>query len=133
VVHGRVAAVSSRAVAGGRRIVSDVDVAVESVWKGAAPATVRVVVPGGRVGDVAMAVDAVPAFAPGEEVVLFLSRRGPVYGLAGLGLGKYAVRGAEARPSLGPEGALPRALPAGERAAGPVTLAELERRVRAVQ
>jgi hypothetical protein len=130
VVRGRVLATASRIAAGGRRVVTDVDIAVDVAWKGAPGRTVRVVVPGGRTPTLGMWVDAAPGFTPGEEVVVFLGRRGDAWTVMGLAIGKYHVDGAAAAPALAGAQVLPRALPAGERAAGPMPVAELERRVR---
>lgn len=133
VVQGKVLSATSRMTADGRRIVTEVEIAVERAWKGVPDAVVRVVVPGGRVGRVAQLVDAAATFEEGEEVVVFLARRGPSWRVMGHALGKYRVVGAEARPALEQAQVLPRALATGERAVGPMPLAELERRVRAAQ
>lgn len=134
VVRGRVLDVASRETASGR-IVTEVELAVDSAWKGAPAATVRLLVPGGQLGHVALKVDAAPAFAPGDEVVLFLSRAGPALHVNGLALGTFRVAGDEARPEVGGGRAvvLPRALSAGEREVSAMPLAELERRVRAAR
>ncbi len=134
VVRGRVARTAARATRDGR-IVTEVEVAVREAWKGAPQATVRVVVPGGRLPGVAMRVDAAPTFEPGEEVVVFLSRGGNIWYVNGLALGKFRVDGPEARPGLGGAAVLPRAvpLPATEKQVGPMTVSELERRVRAAR
>lgn len=133
VVRGRVVSAESRFTRDGRRIVTDVEIAVTSAWKGAPEGRVRVVVPGGRVGGVAMQVDSAPAFEPGEEVVVFLTRRGEHWQVMGHARGKYRVEGADALPALEHATVLPRPLPAGERAAAPMPVAELERRVRAAR
>jgi hypothetical protein len=133
VVRGRVTSATARVAGDGRRVVTDVDIAVDSAWKGAPGATVRVVVPGGSTGSLAQWVDAAPTFEPGEEVVVFLGRRGDGWTVMGLALGKYRVDGPEARPALAHAVVLPRALPAGERATGPMPVAELEGRVRAAR
>jgi hypothetical protein len=130
VVRGRVEKLSSRWSRDGRRILTDVEIAVHSALKGAAPARVRVVVPGGRVGAIAQRVDAAPVFAEHEDVVVFLARRGARWRVAGLALGKFRVEGATARPGLDDVRVAPRAMPAGERAVGEMPVAELERRVR---
>jgi hypothetical protein len=132
VVHGRVIATAARATADGG-IVTDVDVAVASAWKGAPEQTVRLVVPGGTLGQIALRVEGAPTFAPGEEVVVFAAREGRAWRVNGYALGKYRVVGGEARPSVGSARVLPRALTAGERAVGPMSLAELERRVRSAR
>lgn len=133
VVRGRVLSTTSRFTRDGRRIVTDVEIGVESAWKGAPETRVRIVVPGGRVGSIAQWVDAAPTFEEGEEVVVFLAQRGAIWRVMGQALGKYRVEGADARPALAGEDVLPRALPAGERAVGPMAVEELERRVKAVR
>jgi hypothetical protein len=133
VVHGRVLSRASRMTTDGRAIVTEVEIAVDRAWKGAPESVVRVFVPGGRVGKIAQAVDAAATFDEGEEVVVFLARRGPAWRVMGHTLGKYRVVGSEARPSLEHAEILPRALSTGERAVGPMALDELERRVRAAR
>jgi hypothetical protein len=132
VVRGRVVAAAARTTRDGR-IVTDVDVEVASAWKGAPDRTVRIVVPGGSLGWIALRVEGAPTFAPGEEVVVFLSREGPSWRVNGYGQGKYRIVGGEARPGLGATEVVPRALRSGERLVGPMAVAELERRVRAVR
>jgi hypothetical protein len=133
VVRGRVISRASHMTADGRAIFTEIEIAVGSAWKGAPDATVRVVVPGGRVGNLAQIVDAAPTFDDGEEVVVFLARRGAAWRVMGHALGKYRVEGGLARPSLEAAEVLPRALAAGERAVGPMSLGELEQRVRAAR
>ncbi len=133
VVRGRVLSTASRLTRDGRGIVTEVEIGVESAWKGAPEATVRVVVRGGRVGSIAQWVDAAATFEEGEEVVVFLARRGAGWRVMGQALGKYRVEGGAARPALAGDDVLPRALPSGERAVGPMPVAELERRVRAAR
>lgn len=130
VVRGTVVSRTSRMTRDGRAIVTEVQIAVASAWKGAPDAIVRLVVPGGRVGNLAQVVDASPTFEDGEEVVVFLARRGAAWRVAGRALGKYRVEAAEARPALEHAEVLPRALAAGERAIGPMPVEELERRVK---
>ncbi len=133
VVRGRVLSTAARLTRDGRGVVTEVEVAVESAWKGAPEGTVRLVVPGGSVGRIAQIVDAAATFEEGEEVVVFLARRGATWRVMGQALGKYRVNGVDARPALAEADVLPRAIPAGERAVGPMAVAELERRVKAVR
>ncbi len=133
VVRGRVVSSAARLTRDGRRVVTEVEIAVASAWKGATEATVRLVVPGGSTGTIAMWVDAAPTFEPGEEVVVFLARQGATWGVMGHALGKYRVEGQGARPALEHADVIPRALAAGERASGPMPISELERRVRATR
>ncbi len=130
VVRGRVVRREPRQARDGR-IVTEVEVAVAESWKGAPGRTVSLVVPGGSLGSIAMSVDAAPTFTDGEDVVLFLTHEGKAWHVNGWALGKYRVVGDEVRPGLGGAEILPRAIPAGERAVGPMRLAELERRVKA--
>jgi hypothetical protein len=132
VVRGRVVDVASRAAAG-RRVVTEVEVAVESAWRGAPEATVRLVVPGGRAGGLALKVDSAPELAPGDEVVLFLSRSGAAWRLNGQALGTFRVVGRDARAAVEGARVLPGPLAAGERRVGTMPLDELERRVRAAR
>ncbi len=134
VVRGRVERTAARATRDGR-IVTEVEIAVREAWKGAPDATVRVVVPGGRLPGLAMRVDAAPTFEEGDDVVVFLSRGARAWYVNGLALGKFRVDGADARPELAGSVVVPRAapLPAGERQVGAMPVAELERRVRAAR
>ena len=133
VVRGRVTSSEARVTRDGRRVVTEVEIAVDAAWKGATDPTIRVVVPGGSTPTLAMRVDAAPTFEPGEEVVVFLARQGATWRVAGYALGKYRVEGADAQPRLEGATVLPRALAAGERAVGAMPVAELERRVRAAR
>ncbi len=132
VVRGRVRRTQARATRDGR-IVTEAEVAVASAWKGSPGRTVRVVVPGGSLGSVAMRVDAAATLDEGEDVVLFLVREGATWHVNGHALGKYRIEGDRARPGLSPADVVPRAMRAGEREVGPMGVAELERRVRAAR
>ncbi len=133
VVRGRVEQRTSRYLEDGSRIVTDVEIAVASAWKGDPGARVVVTVPGGVVGDVGMWVDAAPVLEQGEEVVLFLARRGPRWHVNGLALGKFRVAGPDARPQVPPEEMVRAATRPGELPIGSMAVGELERRVRAVR
>jgi len=50
------------------------DFAVLEIFKGAPPQTLRVRLPGGRVDHMQVKIEGVPAFAAGEETVLFLEK-----------------------------------------------------------
>ncbi|WP_041453536.1 hypothetical protein [Anaeromyxobacter dehalogenans] len=133
VVRGRVERQASRLEADGRRIVTDVVVAVSSAWKGSPGARVTVTVPGGVVGDVGMWVSAAPRLANGEEVVLFLYRRGGGWRVNGLALGTFRVDGDRAEPDVDEADQLAAPTRAGEARIARTSLAELERRVRAAR
>ncbi len=133
VVRGRVESRTSRYADGGSRIVTDVELSVAGAWKGNPGARVVVTVPGGEVGDVGMWVDGAPALAVGDEVVLFLVQRGKAWHVNGYALGTFHVAGDEARPQVPPEEMVRAPVRAGELAIQPLTVGELERRVRAAR
>ncbi|WP_375766331.1 hypothetical protein NR798_32160 [Archangium gephyra] len=101
IVHGTVRRVESRWSGDGRRIVTDVEIQVTEALKGQAQVgqaggTVLVTQPGGRVGDIGQRVSGLAAFAPGEEVVVFLERRGKqAFRVSGMAQGKYQVQRTE--------------------------------------
>lgn len=76
------------------RIWSTVELTVAETWKGATPGTgrLRIVQPGGSVGDVEMKVHGLPGFSVGERAVLFLQARKDGakvhHALVGLGQGR---------------------------------------------
>jgi len=132
VLEGRVMRKASHLSRDGRTIWTEVEIAVSAAWRGAPEDFVKLAVPGGRVGDLAQRVDAAPAFAEGERVVVFVTRRGAYWQLAGLALAKYRVEGGRAVPDLQEASFLPRALRAGERRVEAMALDELRARVRGV-
>jgi len=133
VVRGTVEGRESRFAPGGRRIFTTLRVRPAAVWKGSAGGVVEVTIPGGVVGDIGQRVSGVAAFDDGEEVVLFLRRAGPAFGVMGLSQGKFRVEGDTARNRVGGLYRVERAIPAGERLAEEMPLAELERRVRSAR
>lgn len=81
-------------------LVTRVTFAVGEGFKGSAVDTVAVLLPGGELGGRRQQVAGMPTFAPGEEVVLFLTEadgRGRVWPV-GLGQGRFRVW----RPAGGP-------------------------------
>jgi hypothetical protein len=93
VVHGTVRRLESRWSGDRTRIVTDVEIQVTETLKGQAGGTVLVVQPGGRVGDIGQVVHGLASFAEGEEVVVFLERRGKsAFRVTGMAQGKYQVR-----------------------------------------
>ena len=96
IVHGTVRRVESRWSGDGRRILTDVEIQVTEALKGQAGSTVLVTQPGGRVGDIGQRVSGLASFTPGEEVVVFLERRGTqAFRLSGMAQGKYQVQRTE--------------------------------------
>lgn len=78
VVRGKVASREVQSSPDGGRLFTIVTLEVADSWKGAAPATVRIQVPGGEKGGIGQVVHGAPGFADGEEVVVFLRQVGPV-------------------------------------------------------
>lgn len=108
VLHARVVAQESGWGAGGKSsglIFTRVTLQPVEWWKGSGPrATVVVRVPGGTVGELTQTVEGVAAFAPREEVVVFLRKLGDepgaaVYAVERLALGKFSVGQAAGRPA----------------------------------
>ncbi len=133
VVRGTVLGMSSRWL--GARIVTDVEIAVASAWKGQPGGRVVVTVPGGVVGDLGQRVDAAPTFTVGEDVVVFVERapRGDMLRVNGLALGKFRVAGGLATPDTDGARFAGGPIAAGEKLVQPMTVDELERRVRSAR
>ena len=92
IVHGRVTDVRSQMTGGRRSIESIVTVAVIDSLKGAPGREVVFRVPSGQVGRYRRVLVGSPEFAPGQEVVLFLSGRAPALPMPfGLAQGVYRV------------------------------------------
>lgn len=92
IVHGTVRRMESRWSGDGRLIVTDVEIQVTESLKGQAGNTLLVIQPGGSVGDIGQKVSGLASFAPNEEVVVFLRRRGPgSYQVTAMAQGKYKV------------------------------------------
>jgi hypothetical protein len=90
VVHGVVRVVDDAVSQGPFRTV--VEVELLEVLKGRHTEPVlRLVLPGGRRGDLTMVVPGMPRFAPGDEVVLLLERTARGYAFAGLAQGVFKV------------------------------------------
>src|SRR5690242_11069224 len=77
VVRGRVTSFRAQRTDDGLRVFTTYEIRTSAVLRGRAPGVARVVVPGGIVGRFGQRVDAAPALASQEEVVLFLRRAGP--------------------------------------------------------
>ena len=98
VVLGRVADLSVRWSSDKTVIETVVEVAVETELSAASVGPlVRIVQPGGQIGDVGLAVPGMPEFRQGERALLFLQVTGtdpdgvPVHAVVGLAQGKFTV------------------------------------------
>ncbi len=104
VVHGRVRDAHVEAVAGNERhLRTVVEIDVVELLKGERTRTsVRLELPGGRLGKWAMHIPGMPTFTTGEELVLFLealpatSTRPDGFAITGLSQGKFVVTSNEA-------------------------------------
>jgi hypothetical protein len=78
----------------GERIVTTVELSVVESWKGPMPpaARLRVVQPGGTVGDTSMVVFGTSRFSPGERALVFLRGRPDAASVVGMSQGKRLVR-----------------------------------------
>lgn len=133
VVRGQVKRLEATASPDGLRIYTLVDVQVAATWRGGAAGTVRVIVPGGVMGRIGQRVDGAPAFAEGEEVVVFLNAaEAGAFRVTGLAQGKFSVAGVTAAPDTRQLRISTRQVAAGERPSEAMPLADLERRVRSV-
>jgi hypothetical protein len=104
IAHGRVVDVRSDLTPDRRTIVTYVTIAVEQHLKGSFGEAVTFRVPGGQVGRYRRIVVGAPQFSPGDEVIVFLTARGPsIPYLFGLSQGVYRVsRRAGAGPLVTP-------------------------------
>lgn len=103
VLRGRVVSSQARITKDGARIVTDTELDVVEVMKGSADAHVTVMQPGGVVGEIGQKVDATARFEPGEEVVVFLERRGERFTVAGMLQGHWRVERADGRAVARPQ------------------------------
>lgn len=91
VVRGTVVRVKAH-WAGEGHIVTDVTVKVAETLAGKSSSTVVIRQPGGTVGDIAQTVGGEARFEEGEQVVVFIQRRGPTrFRLTGMAQGKFRV------------------------------------------
>jgi hypothetical protein len=134
VVRGRVVDVRTQATAGRRSIESLVTLEVVDAVKGSALPEVVFRVPGGQVGRYRRVMAGAPEFAPGDDVVVFLSGTFPVIPMPfGLSQGVYRIqRGPGGRavvngPQPGQQG-----LVRGDPARRPVEVELFLRQVRAI-
>ena len=109
IVHGSVVDVRSEAIADRRSIVTYVTVDVTQQLKGSPRESVTFLVPGGQAGHYERIVVGAPRFEEGDEVVLFLTTRGPTIPYVfGLSQGVYRVSRATGRALVMPPAVLGR-------------------------
>jgi hypothetical protein len=118
IVDGTVTGVRSYWNADHSKIFTEASVSVGSTYKGRGGSTVRVVQPGGVVGNVRMTAHGALSWSRGEEVLLFLEPSVPgAFQVAGFSQGKYVVE----RDSRTGRAFVQQALPADVEGAAPAT------------
>jgi hypothetical protein len=139
IVHGRVVDVRSEVTADRRDIETFVTLAVGEYMKGDLGRAVTFKVPGGQVGRYRSVMIGAPQFEEGDEVIVFLSARGPsIPYVFGLSQGVYRVaRAADGRVLVTPPPVMARGPSAervvrGDPARRPLPIAEFGREVRAI-
>jgi len=101
VVRGTVVRVEPRWTSDKRRIITDSEILVSEVLKGNVTGkTIVAMQPGGVVGDIGQLVHGAATFALGEEVVVFLERRGDRAFVVGMAQGRFVVDRAGATPMV---------------------------------
>jgi hypothetical protein len=136
IVHGRVVEVQSEPTSDRSAIVTYVTLAVEQPLKGRSGDSITFRVPGGEVGRYRRVVVGAPRFDRGDEVIVFLTSRGPsIPFLFGLSQGVYRVSRTSGRPLVtptlaeaGPDGGR---VVRGDPARRPLPLDDFAREVRA--
>ena len=124
VVHGTVVDVRSEPTPDRRSIATQVTVDVAEALKGTPGESVTFRVPGGQVGRYRRIVVGAPEFERGDEVVLFLTARGPsIPYVFGLSQGVYRVSRATGGPVVNPPPVVSR---------DPLSLDQFAREVRAI-
>jgi hypothetical protein len=139
IVHGRVVDVRSEPTRDRVMVVTYVTIDVEEHLKGHLGDSTTFLVPGGQVGRYRRIIVGAPQFERGDEVVVFLSARGPsIPYLFGLSQGVYrVVRTADGRamvtpPALMAKGAGAERVVRGDPARRPLALAAFAREVRTI-
>lgn len=140
IVHGRVADVRSEPTFDRRAIVTQVTVDVAQPLKGRPGESITFRVPGGQVGRYRRVIVGAPEFDRGDEVILFLTSRGPsIPYVFGLSQGAYRVSRASGRAVVTPLALIGRGgdgvaepIVRGDPARRPLPLEEFAREVRAV-
>ena len=118
IVDGTVTGVRSYWNADHSKIFTEASVSVGSTYKGRGGSTVRVVQPGGVVGNVRMTAHGALSWSRGEEVLLFLEPSVPgAFQVAGFSQGKYVVE----RDSRTGRAFVQQALPADVEGTAPAT------------
>jgi hypothetical protein len=79
----------------GKLILTNTTIEVTEAIKGQSARIVEVTTVGGRIGDRVLHVGGMPAFAPGENTIVFVERSSGYLTVLGLGQGKFTVANGE--------------------------------------
>jgi hypothetical protein len=139
IIHGRIVDVRARTTGDRRSIETLVTLAAVEHLKGNLGSTVTFKVPGGQVGRYRRVLVGAPVFEPGDDVIVFLTARGPsIPYLYGLSQGVYHIaRAADGREVVTPPPVMARGVGAervvrGDPARRPLPVDEFARKVREV-
>lgn len=125
ILHGSVSNVRAETISDRRGIVTYVTVDVVAGLKGDPRAAVTFLVPGGQLGRYERVVVGAPQFTRGDEVILFLTSRGPsIPYIFGLSQGVYRISRASGSPMVLP----PAVLAAGAEKSGRIVRGDPARR-----
>jgi len=93
IIKGRVDELKSRQARDRSFAITSIVVSVERQFKGPAVSAVTIEQPGGSIGDITQATPGLAQFSPGEEVILFLERRGRnMFHVVGGRQGKFTIK-----------------------------------------
>jgi hypothetical protein len=95
IVRATVKESHARKTQDGMRIITDTTLTVSESLKGDAKTEVIVMQPGGVVGEIGQRVEGAATFKPGEEVVLFLEKKGDRFSVLGMSQGKFTLEKAQ--------------------------------------
>ena len=93
IITGKVLSVTSHYTANHKSIYTVIDIAVQSELEGSTNASeIAIRQPGGVMPDLGLAIEDMPVFAAGEDVILFLAKNGDgTYGVSDMHQGKYTI------------------------------------------
>ena len=100
IIEGVVRGSRSYWSADGKLILTSTTIEVTEAIKGQPARTVEITTVGGKVGDTILHVGGMPAFAPGENTIVFAERTKGYLTVLGLGQGKFTIANGEVANSL---------------------------------
>ncbi len=95
IVHGKVRSSRTYWSANGKLILTTTTIDIEETFKGQTGRSVELTTIGGRIGDTTLYVSGMPAFATGEDAVVFIEKSAGFSTVVGMSQGKFAVQNGE--------------------------------------